>query len=114
MCIRDRLLVLVLFMPERNGVRRWIYLGPVSYTHLATAGGCLGFLIWNFNPAKVFMGDTGSLFLGGMVCALGYGLNLPVLILPVGIIYIVEILSVVLQVTYFKAVSYTHLQTDFG
>lgn len=69
----------------------------------ATAGGCLGFLIWNFNPAKVFMGDTGSLFLGGMVCALGFGLNLPVLILPIGIIYIVEILSVVLQVTYFKA-----------
>ena len=49
------------------------------------------------------MGDTGSLFLGGMVCALGFGLNLPVLILPIGIIYIVEILSVVLQVTYFKA-----------
>ncbi len=69
----------------------------------ATAGGCLGFLIWNFNPAKVFMGDTGSLFLGGMVCALGFGLNLPILILPLGIIYICEILSVVLQVTYFKA-----------
>lgn len=68
----------------------------------ATAGGCLGFLIWNFNPAKVFMGDTGSLFLGGMVCALGFGLNLPILILPLGIIYIFEILSVVLQVSYFK------------
>lgn len=69
----------------------------------ATAGACLGFLIWNFNPAKVFMGDTGSLFLGGMVCALGFGLNLPILILPLGIIYICEILSVVLQVSYFKA-----------
>ena len=69
----------------------------------AAAGGCLGFLIWNFNPAKVFMGDTGSLFLGGMVCALGFGLNLPILIVPVGIIYLVEILSVVLQVTYFKS-----------
>ena len=68
----------------------------------ATAGACLGFLIWNFNPAKVFMGDTGSLFLGGMVCALGFGLNLPILILPLGIIYICEILSVVLQVGYFK------------
>jgi len=68
----------------------------------ATAGGCLGFLLWNFNPAKVFMGDTGSLFLGGMVCALGFGLNLPILILPLGIIYIFEILSVVLQVSYFK------------
>lgn len=68
----------------------------------ATAGACLGFLIWNFNPAKVFMGDTGSLFLGGMVCALGFGLNRPILILPLGIIYICEILSVVLQVGYFK------------
>ncbi|MBW7571676.1 phospho-N-acetylmuramoyl-pentapeptide-transferase [Caproiciproducens faecalis] len=69
----------------------------------ASAGGCLGFLIWNMNPAKVFMGDTGSLFLGGIVCALGFGLNLPILILPLGIIYICEILSVVLQVSYFKA-----------
>lgn len=68
----------------------------------AMAGSCLGFLIWNFNPAKVFMGDTGSLFLGGMVCALGFGLNLPILILPLGIVYICEILSVVLQVSYFK------------
>ena len=64
----------------------------------ASAGGCLGFLIWNFNPAKVFMGDTGSLFLGGIVCALGFGLNMPILILLLGIVYICEILSVVLQV----------------
>lgn len=69
----------------------------------ASAGGCLGFLIWNFNPAKVFMGDTGSLFLGGIVCALGFGLNMPILILLLGIVYICEILSVVLQVSYFKA-----------
>lgn len=69
----------------------------------AVAGGCLGFLLWNFNPAKVFMGDTGSLFLGGMVCALGFGINSPIIIIPLGIIYICEILSVVLQVSYFKA-----------
>lgn len=68
----------------------------------ACAGGCLGFLIWNFNPAKVFMGDTGSLYLGGMVCALAYGLNIPLLLIPMGIIYIVEIVSVVMQVSYFK------------
>ena len=68
----------------------------------AVAGGCMGFLIWNFNPAKVFMGDTGSLFLGGAVCAMAFGLNVPVLLLPLGIIYIAEILSVVLQVSYFK------------
>lgn len=69
----------------------------------ALAGGCLGFLLWNFNPAKVFMGDTGSLFLGGMVCALAFGLNLPILLLPIGFVYLCEIFSVVLQVSYFKA-----------
>lgn len=69
----------------------------------AVAGGCLGFLLWNFNPAKVFMGDTGSLFLGGVVCALAFGLNLPILLIPVGFVYLCEILSVVLQVSYFKA-----------
>lgn len=75
----------------------------MSIAAAAVAGGCLGFLVWNFNPAKVFMGDTGSLFLGGIVCALGFGVNLPILILFVGIIYLCEILSVVLQVSYFKA-----------
>ena len=69
----------------------------------ALAGGCMGFLIWNFNPAKVFMGDTGSLFLGGMVCALAFGIDMPILLLPMGIVYLCEIGSVVLQVLYFKA-----------
>lgn len=68
----------------------------------AMAGGCLGFLIWNFNPAKVFMGDTGSLFLGGMFCALGFAIGRPVLLILVGIIYIAEMFSVILQVGYFK------------
>lgn len=65
-------------------------------------GGCLGFLMWNFFPAKVFMGDTGSLFLGGLVASLGFGINEPVLILIVGIIYVIEAMSVVIQVSYFK------------
>ena len=76
---------------------------PVGILAAAAAGGCLGFLVWNFNPAKVFMGDTGSLFLGGLVCAFGFAVNVPVLILPVGIVYLCEIGSVVLQVAYFKA-----------
>ncbi len=75
----------------------------ISLLAVCTAGACMGFLIWNFNPAKVFMGDTGSLFLGGMVCALGFGMDMPILLFPLGIIYIAEILSVVLQVLYFKA-----------
>ena len=69
----------------------------------SVAGGCLGFLVWNFFPAKVFMGDTGSLFLGGLFCAMAYGVNMPILIPLVGIIYLCEAGSVMLQVAYFKA-----------
>ena len=68
----------------------------------AIVGAMIGFLFWNANPATVFMGDTGSLFHGGAVCALAFGVNMPILLILIGIIYIVEILSVVLQVTYFK------------
>lgn len=68
----------------------------------ACAGACLGFLVWNFHPAKVFMGDTGSLFLGGIVCALAFAIDMPILLLPLGIIYLAEMFSVILQVTYFK------------
>lgn len=75
----------------------------LSALGLASAAACIGFLIWNWHPAKVFMGDTGSLFMGGMVCALAFGMDLPILLLPVGFVYICEIVSVVLQVSYFKA-----------
>lgn len=75
----------------------------LSAMGIASAAACIGFLIWNFHPAKVFMGDTGSLFLGGMVGALAFGIDLPILLLPVGLVYWCEILSVVLQVAYFKA-----------
>ncbi len=68
----------------------------------AVGGGCLGFLIYNSKPAKVFMGDTGSMFLGGAVVALGYGSGRPILLLLIGIVYILEALSVVLQVFFFK------------
>ena len=62
----------------------------------------MGFLIWNFNPAKVFMGDTGSLFFGGLVCALGFAIGRPILLILLGIVYIAEMFSVILQVGYFK------------
>ncbi len=68
----------------------------------SVAGGCLGFLVWNFHPAKVFMGDTGSLFLGGIVCAIAFALDMQLILLLVGIIYLVEMFSVMLQVGYFK------------
>ena len=68
----------------------------------ALVGGLLGFLIYNFHPAKVFMGDTGSLFMGGMVCGLAFALDMPLILILVGIIYIAETLSDIIQVTYFK------------
>ena len=68
----------------------------------ALAGAIAGFLLWNIHPAKVFMGDTGSLFLGGALAALAFGINQPFLLVPVGIVYIAETLSVILQVLYFK------------
>lgn len=68
----------------------------------AVAGGCAGFLAWNFYPAKVFMGDTGSMFLGGAVVAAGYGMARPDLLILIGLLYLCEAFSVMLQVTYFK------------
>ena len=65
-------------------------------------GGLFGFLLYNFHPAKVFMGDTGSLFLGGAVCGLAFALDVPLVLIPVGIIYIAETLSDIIQVGYFK------------
>ncbi|MEG2652966.1 MAG: phospho-N-acetylmuramoyl-pentapeptide-transferase [Ruthenibacterium sp.] len=68
----------------------------------AVAGGCAGFLSWNFYPAKTFMGDTGSMFLGGAVIAVGYGMGRPDLLIIIGLLYLCEAFSVMLQVTYFK------------
>ncbi|MBR2311439.1 MAG: phospho-N-acetylmuramoyl-pentapeptide-transferase [Oscillospiraceae bacterium] len=65
-------------------------------------GGLAAYLVYNWHPAKVFMGDTGSLFLGGMVCALAFALNMPLILVLVGLVYIVETLSVILQVGFFK------------
>lgn len=68
----------------------------------ALLGGLLGFLVYNFNPAKVFMGDTGSLFLGGAIAALAFSYDMPLILIPLGIVYIIETLSDIIQVTYFK------------
>ena len=75
----------------------------ISPITCAVVGSLLGFLVFNVFPAKVFMGDTGSLALGGFVAGTAYMLNMPLFIPIVGLIYAVELLSVVLQVTYFKA-----------
>lgn len=68
----------------------------------ALIGGCAGFLVWNKHPAKVFMGDTGSMFLGGMVVALAYAIDCPWILLFLGLIYVIEALSDVIQIGYFK------------
>ena len=65
-------------------------------------GGLAAYLFYNWHPAKVFMGDTGSLFLGGVVCALAFALEMPLILILVGLIYMLETLSVILQVGYFK------------
>ena len=79
-------------------------LGNISMNVLSAvlAGACVGFLMWNAHPAKVMMGDTGSMFLGGMIVALSFGIGRPILLLLAGIVYFAEALSVVLQVAYFK------------
>ena len=65
-------------------------------------GGLLGFLLYNFNPAQCFMGDTGSLFLGGAVCAMAFTMDMPLILIPLGFLFIIETLSDIIQVIYFK------------
>ncbi len=68
----------------------------------AGAGACLGFLVWNSHPAKVFMGDTGSLFLGGLVVSLSFTIGKPIILIAAGVVYLIEAFSVMLQVVYYK------------
>ena len=77
--------------------------GAATIFCCALAGACLGFLIFNRFPAKLFMGDTGSLALGGFVAGVAYAMQMPLFIILVGLIYLIEVLSVMIQVSYFKA-----------
>ena len=79
----------------------WDHL-ELSVFSSALFGGLCAFFLYNFHPAKVFMGDTGSLFLGGAVCGMAFALDMPLILVLVGIIYIAETLSDIIQVTYFK------------
>ena len=65
-------------------------------------GGLIAYLTYNWHPAKVFMGDTGSLFLGGVVCAMAFALEIPLILILVGFVYICETMSDILQISYFK------------
>lgn len=74
----------------------------VSYFAAALVGGLIGFLIYNKYPAKVFMGDTGSLFLGAAVALMGIDLKMEIFLIPVGFVYFMETISVIMQTSYFK------------
>ena len=68
----------------------------------AMIGALCAYLVYNWHPAKVFMGDTGSLFLGGIVCGMAFALEMPLVLILVGCVYIWETMTVIIQVTYFK------------
>ncbi|MCX7710929.1 MAG: phospho-N-acetylmuramoyl-pentapeptide-transferase [Clostridia bacterium] len=93
------LTVMIFFTVAAMTRNEWDY---ISIFSAIIAGGCLGFLVFNVHPARVFMGDTGSLALGGAVAAIAVMMKMPLFILIVGIIYVLENLSVVLQVGSFK------------
>ena len=90
--------VMVFFTAAAVLRERW----DLALMPAALVGGLIAYLFYNWHPAKVFMGDTGSLFLGGAVCGLAFALNMPLILILVGIVYIMETLSVILQVGYFK------------
>ena len=92
------LIVAVFFSVVSIGMKSGIE--PIT---CAVVGSLMGFLLFNVYPAKVFMGDTGSLALGGFVAGTAYVMQMPLFILLVGLIYLIEVLSVMIQVTYFKA-----------
>lgn len=81
----------------------WFDNMPMATAAAAFIGGLAAFLLYNFHPAKVFMGDTGSLFLGGAVCGMAFALDMPMVIPVVGLFYVLEVLSDIIQVGYFKA-----------
>ncbi len=83
----------VVFLREGNGA---------AVFSLALAGGLIGFFLYNKHPARTFMGDTGSLFLGGAVCAMAFAYDMPLILVIIGLVYIIETLSVIIQVLYFK------------
>ena len=80
----------------------FLYQFGINAFSAALAGACCGFIVWNAKPAKVFMGDTGSMFLGGAVVAISFGTERPVLLLLAGITYFSEALSDILQVAHYK------------
>ena len=90
--------VMVFFTVVSLALGKW----ELAVLPASLVGGLIAYLFYNWHPAKVFMGDTGSLFLGGVVCGLAFALEMPLILILVGFVYICETLSVILQVGYFK------------
>ena len=90
--------VMVFFTAAAVSMKKW----DLALLPAAMVGGLIAYLFYNWHPAKVFMGDTGSLFLGGIVCGMAFALDMPLVLILVGFVYLVETLSVILQVGYFK------------
>ena len=90
--------VMVFFTAAAVALGKW----DLAILPAALLCGLIAYLGYNWHPAKVFMGDTGSLFLGGMVCGLAFALDMPLVLIMVGFVYIMETLSVILQVGFFK------------
>ena len=90
--------VMVFFAAAAVAMGKW----DLAILPAALVGGLCAYLIYNWHPAKVFMGDTGSLFLGGVVCAMAFALDMPLVLILVGFVYIVETLSDIIQIFYFK------------
>lgn len=91
--------VMVFFTAASVGMKRY----DLALLPAALVGGLIAYLFYNWHPAKVFMGDTGSLFLGGIVCAMAFALDIPLILVLVGFVYIVETVSDLIQIGYFKA-----------
>lgn len=80
----------------------FLNISTINVLSASLAGACVGFVFWNAKPAKVFMGDTGSMFLGGMVVAISFGIGRPILLIFAGVTYFLEALSDIIQVAYYK------------
>ena len=98
LCTSVTLPVLVFFTAASAALGKY----DLAMLPAALVGGLIAYLAYNWHPAKVFMGDTGSLFLGGIVCAMAFALEMPLILILVGFIYICETMSDILQISYFK------------
>ena len=90
--------VMIFFTAAAYNMKRY----DLALLPACLCAGLIAYLFYNWHPAKVFMGDTGSLFLGGIVCGMAFALDMPLILVLVGFVYIMETLSVILQVGYFK------------